>query len=80
MVNVDIQRNADKLEIFIAEKFETGQINNSSLVQIIELCGGYLNLQSISDYAKDNNMSYNGVKHHRKIINLFGNKYVIDND
>lgn len=80
MENTDIQSNTDKLEIFIARKFELGQLNNESLVQIIELCGGYLNLQTISNYAKENGMSYNGVKNHRQITNLFGNKYVIDNE
>ena len=70
----------NKLLNFISEKFETDQLSNENLVQIIEHCGMYLNLQSISDYAKENAMSYNGVKNHRKIIELFNNKYVIEND
>ena len=70
----------NKLLNFIAEKFETNELNNSDLVQIIELCGMYLNLQSISDYAKENRMSYNGVKNHRQIINIFNQKYVLDNE
>lgn len=80
MQNTDIQSNTDKLEIFIAQKFESGQLNNDSLVQIIELCGAYLNLQSISAYAKENGKTYNGVKNHRTIIILFGNKFVLDNE
>ena len=80
MKNVDIQSNTEKLLKFISQKFETNQLNNESLVQIIELCGLYLNLETITKYAKENNMSYNGVKNHRHIVNLFGNKYVIDNE
>lgn len=80
MGNADVKRNTDKLEIFIAKNFELDKLNNESLVQIIELCGMYLNLQTISNYAKEYGMSYNGVKNHREIINLFGNKYVIDNE
>lgn len=57
-----------------------GVFSNDQLVQIIELIGGYLNLMTISKYAKSHNLSYNGVKNNRKIIYLFGNKYVIDNN
>jgi hypothetical protein len=71
--------NTRKLLDFVGEKFESRQINNDSLVQLIELCGSYLNLQTIANYAKTHNMSYNGVKKCRKVVVLFNNKYVIDN-
>lgn len=70
----------NKLLNFIAEKFETNQLDNTDLVQIIEHCGDYLNLMSISDYAKENGMSYNGVKNHREIITIFNQKFVLDNE
>ena len=76
----DIQINTDKLLNFISEKFQKNELNNDSLVQIIELAGSYLNLKSISDYAKSNKMSYNGAKKFREIKILFNNKYVIDNE
>ena len=63
----------------IQQQFESGKLNNDNLVQIIEHIGGLLNLQTISDYAKENSMSYNGVKKFRNVINLFGVKFVIDN-
>ena len=72
--------NTNKLLNFISEKFETGELDNSSLVQLIEHAGSYLNLKTISKYAKDSGKSYNGVKHYRKIVKLLGVKYVIDND
>lgn len=72
--------NTNKLLNFVAKNFETGKLENDSLVQLIELCGAYLNLQTISNYAKSNNMSYNGVKNHREIIKLFNQKFVIDNE
>jgi len=68
-----------KISELIIEKVESGQISNDELVQICELAGDYLNLKSISDYAKANNLSYNGVKKTRKIVVLFGQKFVIDN-
>jgi hypothetical protein len=61
------------------KQFESGNLNNNNLVQIIEHIGGLLNLQTISDYAVENSMSYNGVKKFRNVINLFGAKFVIDN-
>ena len=72
--------NTEKLCKFISDKFISKELNNESLVQIIELCGGYLNLQTISDYAKANNLSYNGVKKCRKYVKLFKVKFVIDNE
>ena len=71
--------NTEKLLKFISDKFENHEIDNDSLVQIIELCGNYLNLQTIADYAKKNNLSYNGVKKCRTIKTIFNTKFVIDN-
>jgi hypothetical protein len=75
----NILSNTKKLKDFISKKFESDEINNDSLVQICELCGKYLNLMTVSDYAKANNLSYNGVKNHRKTVSLFNQKFVIDN-
>jgi hypothetical protein len=50
------------------------------LIQIIELTGGHLNLETISAYAKRTGISYNGVKNCREIISLFNVKFVIDNN
>ena len=70
----------ENINTLISNNFETGKLNNSDLLQICELCGAYLNLKTISEYAKQNKMSYNGVKNHRNIIKLFGCKFVVDND
>ena len=69
----------DKILNRLSELIETNQLNNEDLVHIIEHVGSYLNLQTISEYAKDNNISYNGVKKCRKTIKLFNIKFVIDN-
>lgn len=62
---METTENTSKLLKFVSEKFEANELTNSSLLQLIELCGNYLNLCTISEYAKQNKMSYNGVKHHR---------------
>jgi hypothetical protein len=61
-------------------RIENNELTNNELVQLIEYIGSYLNLQTIPDFAKTNNMSYNGVKKFRTIKTIFNTKYVIDND
>ena len=73
-----------KYESLSLQKFEEsiidGKWTNDGLVQLIEVAGDYLNLQTIPDYAKNHNLSYNGVKKTREIRNIKGIKFVIDND
>lgn len=64
----------------LVERIEKNQLSNDELVQIIELLGSYLNLSTIPDYAKANDMSYNGVKKFRTIKTIFNVKFVIDNE
>ncbi len=57
-------------------------INNiedvNKLVQIIELVAYKIDIKTISNYAKDNNLSYNGVKKCRSSIDLGGVKFIVD--
>ena len=80
MKTTEIQQNTDKLLEFTYNKFINNELNNNSLVQQIELNVSLLNLQTISNYSKTHNMSYNGVKNFRKIVEIAGIKFVIDND
>ena len=75
-----IKEKNEKLKAFIFQKFQDGELDNDTLVQLIEQAGNYLNLQTISDYAKHHKMSYNGVKNNRKITTLFNVSFVIDNE
>ena len=67
----------------LIDNFENYLLNkewdNDELIEIIKLAGAYLNLKTIPDYAKENNMSYQGVKTCRTIKEIFGVKFVIDN-
>ena len=67
------------LYLEIQNSVQNNELNNKNLVQIIELCGAFLNLKTISSYAKYKNLSYNGVKKTRQIVNIFETKFVIDN-
>ena len=64
----------------IQNSVHSNELNNENLVQIIELCGLFLNLKTIPDYAKYKNLTYNGVKKTRNIATIFNTKFVIDND
>lgn len=77
MTNPVNKRHLDKLEKYVYEKICEDGLD---VVQLFERLNIYANLKSISQYAKDNKLSYNGVKKHRKIIKLFGCKFVADND
>jgi len=79
METLTIKEKNDKLKTFVFQKFQDGELDNDTLVQLIEQAGNYLNLKTISDYAQASGMSYNGVKNNRKIVELFNVKFVIDN-
>jgi len=73
-------KHTGKVKEYIYKTALKGELDNDGLVQIIELCGELLNLKTITQYAKDNNISYNGAKKCRNVIDLFNNKYIIDNE
>lgn len=54
----------------IAKLIYEGKLSNEFLVQNIEQSGRFLNLQTISDYAKEHKLSYNGAKNFRNITIL----------
>ena len=71
--------NTKKLIDFIADKYEAGELDDDSLVQLIELAAKYLNLKTISEYSRSNKLSYNGAKNYRKTIKISKVKFIIDN-
>lgn len=64
----------------LMDMVENNELTNEDVVQIIALLGGYLNLQTIPKYSKRSGLTYNGIKHHRNVVQLFGCKLVVDND
>lgn len=64
----------------LGEAIQQGKWSNEGLVQLIELAGCFLNLQTIPDYAKAKQLTYNGVKKTREIRKIFKIKFVIDNE
>ena len=70
----------DKIILNIMKGMKQNMLSNTDLIEIIEAAGSFLNLRTILDYAKQNNISYNGVKNFREKIELFNVNFVIDND
>lgn len=58
------------------------RINNEftdvELVQVIELASHKLDLKTISNYAKEKGLSYNGVKNNRGFLKIDGVKFVVE--
>ena len=72
--------NTNKICQFIFDKYNIEDLNNDSLVQIIELCGSMLNLKTIQQYADENSLTYNGVKKGKLVQEIIGTKFVINNN
>jgi hypothetical protein len=71
--------DVNKICDFLGQEIQSAHLSNDDLVQIIEHVGSYLNIKTISDYARANGISYNGAKKHRVVQKIFNVKFVIDN-
>lgn len=71
--------NIKEIENLIEEKLFKGEITALDLVQLFERLNPYTSLKTIPQYAKDNNISYNGAKKCRDVVKLFGVKFIMDN-
>lgn len=75
----------DKIKKALGIRLQNNELTNLEMVEIIEQVGSYLNLKTISDYAKFNNITYNGTLQRIEnkkvsIIELFNVKFIIDNE
>lgn len=75
----------DKIISHLNTRLQKNELSNNDMIAIIELIGSYCNCATISDYAKQEKISYNGVldrisKEKIKTVNIFNVKFVIDNE
>lgn len=75
-----IKENTAKLIKFVAEKFEADELDNTSLVELFQDIGMYLNLKTIPEYARENGLTYQGVKSCRNVQEIFGVRFVVENE
>ena len=76
-------KKIDKIKRSIELDFYSGEIDNSEIVELLELCDELLQLKTVPQYAKIHPISENGVYKCRKhlIVEIAGKKkFVIDND
>ena len=66
----------------IEESFYSGEIDNSEIVELLQLCDELLQLKTVPNYANIHDLSPHGVYKCRKekIVEIAGKKFVIDND
>lgn len=73
------------IKTHLGNRLHNCELENNEITSLIDLLGSYLNLKTISDYSKANNISYNGVLERIKSgkikeYTLFNVKFVIDNE
>jgi hypothetical protein len=64
----------------IGSLIHEGKLSNDFLVSNLKLSVEYLNLQRISDYSKQNNISTQGLRGNKNIIKICNYQLIIDND
>ena len=75
------QSNSEKLNLFVYEKYNNNELSDNDIVQLIILCFDLLGLKTINKFAKMYKKTYRGVSEFsKKIVNINGNKFVIDNE
>lgn len=75
----------DTINTHLGTRIQKCELNNESIVSIIETLGKFLNAETISDYAKREKITYNGTLQRvgsgkLKTFTLFNTKFVIDNE
>lgn len=69
-------KNTDKLNKEIVSLEQS--MDKNQKIELLKKLGRELNLTKVKDYAKSNNLSYNGAKKCRNPITLFGIKFISD--
>ncbi len=76
---------SDKIKLHLGQLVQKDELSNPEIIEILDSLAAFLNLKTISDYAKAENITYNGVLkriEQKKVSEyiLFGTKFIIDND
>lgn len=63
----------------IGNLIHEGKLSNDFLISNLKLSVEYLNLQRISEYAKENSKSTQGLRGNKNIIEICGYQLIINN-
>lgn len=71
----------NELQKELFSNYESGLISDNEFVQIFEQIAAYLNLKTITNYAKANKISYNGaLKRKTNKVTIDNQTFIIDNE
>jgi hypothetical protein len=71
----------NELQSELFERYESGYVTDEKLVQIFEQVAAYLNLRTITNYAKANKITYNGaLKRNLQKVQIDKITFIIDNE
>ena len=71
----------NELQSELFERYESGYVTDEGLVQIFEQVAAYLNLRTITNYAKANKITYNGaLKRSLQKVQIDKITFIIDNE
>ena len=82
---IDNTELRDKIISHLSIRLHNCELSNKDMIAIVEAICQYGNVCTISDYAKREKITYNGAldrisKDVVQIVNIFGVKFVIDNE
>jgi len=71
----------NELQEELFRQYQEGYISDDEMVQIFEQIAGFLNLKTITNYAKANKITYNGAlkRKLRKVV-IDNQTFIIDNE
>ena len=70
----------NKIKAYIDNAMMNDELSNDDLVELIKHLGAYGNIMSVKEYSDQNNITVQGVYNHRKLVNLWGFKFVVENE
>lgn len=81
----DISPLARKINDHLIHRVHNFELNLNDKISIVNTVGSFCNLQTFSDYARGQNITYNGVLERIKsgkvkVVEMFNVKFVADND
>lgn len=70
----------NEIKTSIDDAMMNDEMANDDLVELIKHLGAYGNVMSVKDYSDQNGITVQGVYNHRNVVNLWGFKFVVEND
>ena len=71
---------ANKIKSSIDDAMMNDELSNDDLVELIKHLGAYGNVMSVKDYSNQNGITVQGVYNHRNVVELWGFKFVVENN